>query len=147
MWDAGNSRIEGQFSEKENVRANLKKNMIKDKTRQEDSREMCHPLSMQGTNCICTHLTSLSPYFLIAGRPKSNTNIVHRRTCIMILLGRTDCAKSLLIFMLQSFDYDSHTILVKDHQQSESILLTMQAVQTFIQSTITMYIVSPIDFQ
>ena len=46
MWDAGNSRIEGQFSEKENVRANLKKNMIKDKTRQEDSREMCHPLSM-----------------------------------------------------------------------------------------------------
>ena len=65
----------------------------------------------------------------------------------MILLGRTDCAKSLLIFMLQSFDYDSHTILVKDHQQSESILLTMQAVQTFIQSTITMYIVSPIDFQ
>ena len=49
--------------------------------------------------------------------------------------------------MLQSFDYDSHTILVKDHQQSESILLTMQAVQTFIQSTITMYIVSPIDFQ
>ena len=55
-------------------------------------------------------LTSLSLYFLIAGRPKSNMNIVNNRTCIMILLGRTDCAKSLVIFMLQGFDYNSHTI-------------------------------------
>ena len=31
MWDARNSIIEGQFSDKENVRANLKTNMVKDK--------------------------------------------------------------------------------------------------------------------
>ena len=48
MWDAGNSRIEGQFSDEEIVRANLKTNMI---NIQEDSREMCQPL--KGTNCIC----------------------------------------------------------------------------------------------
>ena len=43
MWDAGNSRIKGQFSKKENVRANLKTNMI---NIQEVSREMCHTLTM-----------------------------------------------------------------------------------------------------
>ena len=55
-------------------------------------------------------LTSLSLYFLIAGRPKSNMNIVKRRTCIMILLGVTNFAKNLVTFMLESFDHNSHAI-------------------------------------
>ena len=43
MWDTGNSRIEGHFSDEEIVRANLKTNMI---NIQEVSREMCHTLTM-----------------------------------------------------------------------------------------------------
>ena len=43
MWVAENSRIDGQFSDEEIVRANLKTNMI---NIQEDSREMCDPLTM-----------------------------------------------------------------------------------------------------
>ena len=50
MWVAENSRIDGQFSDEEIVRANLKTNMI---NIQEDTREMCHPLTMLGTNYIC----------------------------------------------------------------------------------------------